>query len=124
MSYIIRKTFDRGIYLLDEDPPGIDLPWGFNLIRFEAISRQLEPLVLMHVGELVAGEFGEALCGEKWTVERDVSYLAKGKSYSFCRKCQEEARRILDEQARQEVEAGLQAAGIIEDPDLDGGLLG
>jgi hypothetical protein len=30
----------------------------------------------------------------------------------------------LDALARQEVEGSLQAAGIIEDPDLDGGLLG
>ena len=30
----------------------------------------------------------------------------------------------LDEQARAEVENSLHAAGIIEDPDVDGGLLG
>jgi len=124
MSNIIRKTFDRNFWLADESPPGINLPWDFSLIRFEAISYQLEPLVLMHVSGLAAGDFGEALCGEKWTVGRDVSYLSEGKSYPFCRKCQEAAGRILDEQARQEVEASLQAAGIIEDPDLDGGLLG
>jgi len=124
MNGTIHKTFDRAIYLLDEAPPGINLPWGFNLIRFNAISYQLLPLVLMHVSELVAGESGEALCGERGTVGMDMSYLSKGKSYPFCRKCQEAAGRILDEQARQEVEASLQAAGIIEDPDLDGGLLG
>ena len=124
MSNIIRKTFGRDIFLSDGCPPGINLPGDFNLIRFESISYQWKALVLMHVSELVAGDFGEALCGEKWSVGQDVSYLSEGKSYPFCRKCQEEAGRILDEQARQEVEASLQAAGIIEDPDLDGGLLG
>jgi len=94
MSRIIRKTFDREIHLHDETPPGISLPWGFNLIRFEPMSYQLKPLVLMHVSKLVAGDFGEALCGEKWNVGHDVSYLSKGKSYPFCLKCQRAAKAI------------------------------
>jgi hypothetical protein len=109
MSRIIRKTFDRDIYLLDESPPGINLPWGFNLIRFETCPSHravpLIPLAPMHVSELVAGDFGEALCGEKWRVGMDISHLSEGKSYPFCCKCQEAAGRILDEQARQEADS-------------------
>jgi hypothetical protein len=91
---IKRIKFDREIHLLDESPPGIDLPWGFNLIRFNAISYQLLPLVLMHVGELVAGESGEALCGERGTVGMDISYLVKGKTYPFCVECQQLAKAL------------------------------
>jgi hypothetical protein len=89
-----KRTFDRNIHLRDEAPPGISLPWGFNLIRFVAVSDQLLPLVLMHVSEDVAGDHGQALCGRRGKVGMDVSYLSKGKSYTFCLKCQRAAKAV------------------------------
>ena len=93
----IKRTFDRDINLIKEVAPGINLPWGFGLIRFKARSDQLEPLVLMHVvadGESPAHGNTEALCGKRGLVGQDVALLSKGKSYPFCLKCQRAAKAI------------------------------
>lgn len=71
------------------------------------------------------------LCGQKhddgklingWDVRADIN--DRRHDDHTCLGCLEKYNELIDEEVRAEVEQDLHAAGIIEDPDMDGGLLG